>query len=109
MFKQSIKNSCALAIVVCLWLLGTTLLLADKIFAGEGEEYAVKAAFVLNFAKLTHWPATAFDDSPETIDLCLVGADDLLAMAFHSIDYKQVGARILRLRSITTASIVGSD
>lgn len=103
-FKKTIHNNSASVIFLCLWFLGSSLLLPERIFAREGEEYAVKAAFVLNFAKLTSWPAAAFADSPETTNFCLVGDDDLLAMAFQSIDNKQVGERMLQVRSITTAS-----
>lgn len=63
----------------------------------------MKAAFVLNFAKLTKWPEAAFDDSPGTVDTCLVGEDELLAMAFKSIDGKQVGDRTSRVRFVPTA------
>jgi hypothetical protein len=103
-FKQTIKNDFILAIFACLWLLGASLLLPDKIFAGEEEAYAVKAAFILNFAKLTHWPAAALDDSPETLDLCLVGDDAFLRTALQTIDGKEVGERILRVHSIATAA-----
>jgi len=101
-FKKIIHN-CTLAVFLCLWLQGSFFLLPDKILAREGEEYAVKAAFVLNFAKVTLWPETVFADSPATIDVGLVGDDELLAMAFKSIDGKQVGDRVLRVRFITTA------
>ncbi len=104
MFKQTLQHNPVLAISLCLWFLGISLLLPDRIFAMEGEEYAVKAAFVLNFAKVTHWPDKAFDDSPDTVDLCLVGDDDFLAAAFHSIDGKQVGEKILRVRRTAAAS-----
>jgi hypothetical protein len=102
-FTQTLQNNCALVISFCLWCLGSTLLLPDKICAREGEEYAVKAAYVLKFAKVTDWPAQAFDDSPETVDLCLVGADEFLTLVFQSIDNKQVNDRILRVRSTSTA------
>ncbi|MFH2123279.1 MAG: YfiR family protein [Pseudomonadota bacterium] len=92
------QNNWALLISFCLCCLGSALLLPDKILAREGEEYAVKAAFVLNFAKVTHWPDKAFADSPATLDLCLVGEDALLAGAFKSIEGKQVGDRTLRVR-----------
>lgn len=103
-FKLTIQNNWALVISLCLWCLGSTLLLPDKIFAREGEEYAVKAAFILNFAKVTIWPEKVFIDSPATIDVGLVGDDELLAMAFRSIDGKQVGDRILRVRLMPTAA-----
>ncbi len=97
-FKQIKQKSFEVKIVLwlCFWLLGTGLLLPNDICAREGEEYAVKAAFVLNFAKVTRWPDDAFGDTSETIDLCLVG-DKQLVEHFKSIDGKQVGERTLRL------------
>ena len=103
MLKQTIKNSSFLVIFICLWLVGTNLLWPDTIYAREEEEYVVKAAFILNFAKLTKWPEAAFEDSPGTIDTCLVGEDAVLAMAFSSIDGKQVGDRTVRVRFVPTA------
>ncbi|MBA3006853.1 MAG: YfiR family protein [Desulfocapsa sp.] len=102
-FKKTIHNNWALVISLCLWCLGSSLLLSDKVFAREGEEYAVKAAFILNFAKVTLWPEKIFADSPATIDVGLVGEDESLAMAFKSIDGKQVGDRTLRVRFIPPA------
>ena len=100
---QILPRKYALPILFCLLWLATVLSPALDLFAREPEEYAVKAAFVLNFAKVTNWPDTTFQDSPENIDLCVVG-DEHLIEAFQSIDGKQVGQRILRIRNIATAS-----
>lgn len=100
MFKQIIQKNCASVFCFC-WL-AISLLLPHPVFALEREEYAVKAAFVLNFAKMTTWPDWAFIDSPETLDTCLVGSESLVE-AFRSIDGLQVGEHALRVRSISAA------
>lgn len=103
MLKQTIRQNRVLAIPFCCWLLGLSILLPAGALALEGEEYAVKAAFILNFAKGTSWPNTK-DDNSRTTSLCLVGNDDLLTMAFQSIDGKPVGDKTLRIRQTTGAS-----
>lgn len=86
-----------IALWICLFPLLAGLLLPDNAWSRGREEYTVKAAFVLNFAKGTQWPQDTSKDSPKTIDLCLSGEEQLVA-AFSSIDGKQIGNRTLRLR-----------
>jgi hypothetical protein len=39
------------------------------------EEYHVKGAFLLNFAKFVEWPAEAFKGPAEAISICVLGAN----------------------------------
>jgi hypothetical protein len=39
------------------------------------DEYAVKAAFLYNFAKFVEWPDHAFSDHPTAHHFCFYGAD----------------------------------
>lgn len=39
------------------------------------EEYRVKGAFLLNFAKFVEWPAEAFQGPSEPITICVLGAN----------------------------------
>ena len=43
------------------------------IAADYEKEYRVKAAFILNFASLTEWPAESFGSSKDPIVICHVG------------------------------------
>lgn len=43
--------------------------------SGDLPEYAVKAAFVYNFARFTEWPASAFAGSGSPLRLCVLGQD----------------------------------
>ena len=70
------------------------LLLPLTCFAAEQQpEYAVKAAFVYNFARFTEWPATVGGD----LVLCTYGADSFGAH-LDDVEGKPVGTRTVRLR-----------
>ncbi|MBI2289051.1 MAG: YfiR family protein [Betaproteobacteria bacterium] len=61
------------------------------------SEYAVKAAFIFNFAKFTEWPTAASGATRGQIVLCaFVGAPYGAALA--AIDGKSVQGRIMRVR-----------
>jgi hypothetical protein len=64
-------------------------------YADTGEEYAVKAAFVLNFAKFTQWPEDSFA-SPDSFSLCVIG-DNSVKRGFQTIDGKKAGNRSLHV------------
>jgi hypothetical protein len=43
--------------------------------SGQLSEYAVKAAFLLNFARFVTWPASAFADAHSPFTICILGSD----------------------------------
>ena len=43
--------------------------------ASSSREYAIKAAFLYNFAKFVEWPLQSFEDSTTPIILCILGKD----------------------------------
>lgn len=65
--------------------------------AGTGQEYAVKAAFVYNFAKFTEWPDLAFADERAPVLLCIVGenrfTDHLTVFADKSVHGRSIAVR----------------
>jgi hypothetical protein len=68
---KKIDQSCALA---------TSFVLAVSLIparAGEAtvEEYHVKGAFLLNFAKFVEWPSASFKSTSDPIAICLLGAN----------------------------------
>lgn len=71
-------------------------------FAAPEDEYALKAAFVLNFAKFTQWPDNSFTDTPDAFSLCVVGGKSLEA-GFRTIEGKGVGGRSLQIDFIPEA------
>ena len=54
-----------------LWALVSTLCFASP--AGAAQEYAVKAAFLLNFARLVEWPSDALPPKSKPWMLCVLG------------------------------------
>jgi hypothetical protein len=47
-----------------------------RLSAGElAEEYRVKGAFLLNFAKFVEWPAQSFKSSADPLSICILGAN----------------------------------
>jgi hypothetical protein len=70
------------------------------------EEYAVKAAFVLNFARYTQWSAECFDSPTEPFRLCVLG-NKAIEPAFQALNEKKIGSRTLHVRFITMAKDTG--
>ena len=88
----------ALLLLVCLFS-------ALPARADNMNPVAVKAAFVLNFARFTAWPDDAFSDGTAPIELCVYGGQQTWD-AFASIDGQQVGARKIRVRLMTPTKTV---
>ncbi len=64
------------------------------------DEYRVKAAFLLNFAKFVEWPQEAFKGPGDPISICVVGVNPFgpgLAAAARDavVDKRTVSVRIL--------------
>jgi len=65
-----------------------------------GEKLAqVKAAFVLNIARFTRWPDSAFSSPDAPLELCIL-KDDLPGEAVESIRGKRVGKRTLSVQVV---------
>lgn len=86
-------------ISVC-WLL--MLLLASVTVGGRSaladasQEYTVKAAIALNFARFTEWPASALKPEASQLNLCVLG-DNIVQEAFQEMEQKKVGERTLHV------------
>lgn len=64
--------------------------------ADNAQEYNVKAAISLNFARFTEWPDSALKKDSPSITLCVLG-DNVVQQAFTEINQKQVGNRSLNV------------
>ena len=74
--------------------------------AGADEdvlEYKLKAAFILNFSKLTTWPQDSFNQPEKTFNFCVAGVDPF-GTALDGVESKQVGGRNVRLHFIPSLS-----
>lgn len=72
------------------------------------EEYQVKGAFLLNFAKFVAWPANTFKSPEDPIVICILG-QNLFGAAFEraALD-ATAGNRPIRVRAIQNFQQLGS-
>jgi len=76
------------------------LLFLGDVSAEGVEEYRVKAALVLNFARFTEWPVSTINiDSKQSIHFCVIGNSEV-EEAFAEIDNKSVGEWHVEIRNI---------
>ncbi len=66
----------------------------QNVMADEVEEYAVKAAFVFNFAKFIQWPKTSFSDNNSPYQLCFIGGN-AVAQQFKKFNGARDGTRTI--------------
>jgi len=84
-----------------LFLLGLSMVIvwgSELSLAGPRDEYAVKAAFILNFILLTDWPGDLPAAGGDTVDACVVGFKKL-PEAIKALDGRKVRERTLRIIS----------
>ncbi|RUQ34056.1 MAG: YfiR family protein [Candidatus Competibacteraceae bacterium] len=81
-------------------LLGS-LLLGSNVWATEFDEYAVKAAYLYNFAKFIEWPPGAFASTDAPLWICIVG-DNPFGNALAALYGKTVEKHPVAMRPIST-------
>jgi hypothetical protein len=74
--------------------------------AAEASEYAVKAAFLLNFARLIEWPATAFPGDSAPLVLGTLGPSHVDGEIRQALVGKHAGRRPLRVIELSNAEQV---
>jgi hypothetical protein len=75
-----------------LWGLNQSALHADEI----AQEYQLKAAFLVNFARFITWPPEAFAHEQDDFVVCVAGKDPF-GGALSSIETKQIDNRSIRV------------
>ena len=89
--------------LLCLWG-HPSLLRADD----TGLEYKLKAGFLVNFARFTTWPASAWAGASPSLNLCILGVDPF-GPALAGVEEKQVAGHPIALRHTDTVpSTVGA-
>ena len=91
--------SLALAVVACLLLAAPAVAVVDR-----ADEYAIKAAFLLNFTKFVEWPEDAFAGPEEPLRLCILGTDPFGEVLDEVIADEVVGGRRLAARRFEDAA-----
>ena len=92
------------AIAFALALIAALALAPPRGHAEPIGEYSVKAAFLLNFARLVQWPGTSFESPQAPIVVGFLGSDAFEAARAAGIEKKRVGDRPVKIRRISGAS-----
>ena len=84
--------------------LAACVLLVVPARAGEAQpqadEYAVKAAFLYNFARFVEWPAAAFESPDAALVVCVRGHDPFGVVLDQTLAGKTVGGHSFATRRI---------
>ncbi|MEQ1637124.1 MAG: YfiR family protein [Methylococcales bacterium] len=91
-----IKNYIFFSVFWLLFAVAATLAVGRSAFADTTQEYTVKAAMALNFARFTEWPERALKADAPLLNLCVLG-DNVVQYAFLQMDQKKVGNRLLHI------------
>jgi hypothetical protein len=70
------------------------------------EEYHVKAAFVINFAKFTEWPMQAFKTPADALVFCVLGQDQLASSLREAVNGHVIAGRPANVREVTPGQAV---
>lgn len=65
---------------------------------GRADEYRVKAAFLLNFARFVEWPAETFAGPSAPLSLCVLGVDPFGAILEQELQAQKGGRPMVARR-----------
>jgi len=71
-----------------------------SVWSGPVEKQAVLAALTLNVARFTRWPEFAFNDAPNTLNLCVFG-DNVVQQSFNNIENKIIHNKSIHIINIS--------
>jgi hypothetical protein len=74
--------------------------------AEDRQEYDIKAAFLINFARFTVWPDSAFSSPTAPLVLGIYGVDPFDRSTFDEIAKKPINGRRLEVRRIQSVSAI---
>lgn len=78
-------------------------LAASGVWSGEFDEYAVKAAYLYNFAKFVEWPPEAFAQADAPLLICIAGSNPF-GGALDTLAGKLVDSHPVTVRYLPAAS-----
>jgi hypothetical protein len=102
LFMSRILHRYSAAAILIIIVLTLDILLPSRVDSAAGgfEEYSIKSAFVLNFARFVQWTKPpAGVKSPNTCELCLMGSAGILS-GFETINGQTVGSQTIRIRNV---------
>lgn len=77
--------------------------LAGATVADTSLEYHVKAAFLLNFARFTEWPTTAFESADAPIQVCVLGENPFGETLVETLRQETAGGRTFAVRTVDSS------
>ncbi len=94
----------------CAWVCFIAILMSIGVSttasaAGNVDSYALKAAYVLNFAKFTRWPEGSLN-TEDTVKLYVLGNKSLQA-PFKTVQGKKIGDRKLDVKVVSLIDEIG--
>jgi len=92
---QSVCPSLVDLVLACVLFVSCMISDSRALFAQmkSATEYQVKAAFLYNFAKFVDWPASAFNDAKQPLDICVYGRDPFGTALEDALLGKTIGER----------------
>jgi hypothetical protein len=85
-----------------------TLWTRSSLHAGDASpEYKLKAAFIVNFARFTGWPAGTFASDDAPIIIATVGNDPFNGALEQAVAGKTIGKRSIEVRHFDSADKIG--
>ena len=93
------------------WVSGLAALLMATLLVGLAtsaprNEYELKAAFVLNFASLVHWPDGALEEAT-TLEVAVMANTDPYALIERALDGRSAGGHPVRSRRAVSLNELG--
>lgn len=73
----------------------------------SSQEYQVKAAFLVNFARFISWPEGAFSPARPDFSLCIIGKNQF-GSALTGLDEKRIDGRRISIEHISTFQLASS-
>jgi hypothetical protein len=90
------------------WVALVVLAIGHILAAGPAvDEYPVKAAFLLNFAKFVEWPTDAFRSAEDPLAICVLGQNPFGSALEDVIRDKTVANRPFAVREVSSAQQAG--
>jgi len=83
------------------------LLLTTAAHGQRAEEYRVKAAFLLNFARFVEWPPQEFKSSADPIAICVIGQNLFGNALDNAVIGKTVEGRAFLVRQLSGSQPLG--
>ena len=69
----------------------------------QSEEYAVKAAFIYNFAEFIAWPDWPSSDHADSFDICIIGNDPFRS-AMNALRNENIRGKKVQIKRLNSAS-----